>query len=63
MFFMLMKGVHDLISKADKSIDIINRRPQISVEKIDGTSERSAIPFSGNPAAFLADFMKNIHHI
>ena len=62
IFSMIMESVNDLIGKPDKAVNIIDRRPQVSMQHPDSTAERCTISLSSYFTAFLADIVKQAYH-
>jgi hypothetical protein len=57
-----MECIYDLIGKPDEAVNIIDRRPQVSVQHADSTAERGTISLSGDPTAFLTNIVKQAYH-
>ena len=59
-FFLpvLVKGIHDLVGEADKTINIVDGYTQVGVQQADGAAERSAVSFRYGFTALLAYIMK-----
>src|SRR6218665_13393 len=58
----IMKGIHDLVCKPDKSIDIADRRTKILMQQPDRRRKRSAVNLCDLCTAKLAGLVKKMKH-
>jgi hypothetical protein len=57
-----MEGIHDLIRKTDKSINIEDGCPQVTMQHTDGRRERRTVILRNDPAAAFTGRMKKMYH-
>ncbi len=63
LFWEIMKSVDDLIGKAHKSIDAIDRVVHLFIQSIDAQGKRSAVGPGDHSGRAEGNFMVEIHHI
>jgi hypothetical protein len=59
---MIMKSINNFIGEPHKPIDIVDRAPDIFVQELDCTAERSAVSSSGDFTALMRNVMEQLNH-